>query len=155
MIVPMAEQDRSRWHAGQIAEGIALVSAALPKGAPGPYQLQAAIAAIHDEAPSAAETDWPQILALYDLLLDLSDNPVVNLNHAVAHAMVHGPAPALARLAEDTRLAADHRYHTVRAHLLELADDHDTARAAYRKAADLATSLPHQRYLNARADRLT
>jgi RNA polymerase sigma factor (sigma-70 family) len=154
MIVPMAEQDRSRWQADQIAEGVALVSAALPRGDTGPYQLQAAIAAIHDEAPSAAETDWPQILALYDLLLDLSDNPVVSLNHAVAHAMVHGPATALARLAEDTRLAEDHRYHTVRAHLLELAGDHDDARAAYEKAAGLATSLPHQRYLHARAARL-
>ncbi len=155
MIVPMAEQDRSLWHADQIAEGIALVSAALPRGDTGPYQLQAAIAALHDEAPSATETDWPQILALYDLLLELSDNPVVNLNHVVAHAMVHGPTTALARLAEDTRLTGDHRYHTVRAHLLELAGDHTTARAAYRKAADIATSLPHQRYLNTRADRLT
>jgi RNA polymerase sigma factor (sigma-70 family) len=153
-LVPMAEQDRNLWIAQDISEGVDLVTAALSQGTPGPYQLQAAIAAVHDEAPSYAETDWPQIVGLYELLLRISpDNPVLALNHAVAVAMVDGPAKALALL--DDRLGDDHRLHSVRAHLLEMSGDHAAARTSYREAARLAMSLPQQRYLNARADRLT
>ncbi|PRX97735.1 RNA polymerase sigma factor [Allonocardiopsis opalescens] len=155
--VPMAEQDRSRWNAAYIAEGVALVSAALSRGTPGPYQLQAAISALHDEAPTAEQTDWPQIAALYELLLRISDNPVAALNHAVALAMAHGAEAALPRvdaLAADPRLAGDHRLHTVRAHLLEMSGDTAAAATAYRTAADRAHSLPRRRYLNARAARL-
>ncbi len=150
----MAEQDRSRWDTGDIAEGVALISDALPRGRPGPYQLQAAIAAIHDEAPSAEATDWPQILALYQLLLQLDDNPVVALNHSVAVAMVRGPAAGLVildELATDERIAGDHRLHAVRAHLLELAGDQRGARESYRVAAGRSTSVPVQRYLYGRA----
>jgi RNA polymerase sigma factor (sigma-70 family) len=156
-LIPMAEQDRGRWNADQIAEGVALVSAALRRGVPGPYQLQAAIAAVHDEAPSAAATDWPQIVALYELLLRISDNPVVRLNHAVAVAMASGPPAGLAlvdELAADRRIADDHRLHAVRAHLLEMSGDAAAAVACYEAAARRATSLPQQRYLNARAARL-
>jgi RNA polymerase sigma factor (sigma-70 family) len=156
-LVPMAEQDRSRWDSGQIAEGVALISDALPRGAPGPYQLQAAIAAVHDEAPSAEATDWPQILALYEVLLRISDNPVVALNHAVAVAMVKGAAAGLelvAKLENDQRIAGDHRLPAVRAHLLELTGDHAAAREAYRAAAERTTSLQQQRYLHGRAARL-
>ncbi|MFC0438489.1 RNA polymerase sigma factor [Kutzneria buriramensis] len=151
-LVPMAEQDRNLWRANDIAEGARLVTKALEQGPPGPYQLQAAIAAVHDEAPSYAETDWPQIVGLYELLLRISDNPVVALNHVVAVAMVDGPTKALALL--DDRLADDHRLHSVRAHLLEMSGDRDGARTAYHEAARRAMSLPQQRYLNARADRL-
>jgi RNA polymerase sigma factor (sigma-70 family) len=150
--VPMAEQDRKLWNANHIAEGVELVTAALASGSPGQYQLQAAIAAVHDEAPSYGQTDWPQIVGLYELLLRLSDNPVVALNHAVAVAMVEGPARGLALL--DDRLGSDHRLHSVRAHLLEMAGDHAAARESYREAARRAMSLPQRRYLNARADRL-
>jgi predicted RNA polymerase sigma factor len=111
-LIPMAEQDRTRWDAGQIAEGVALISDALPRGGTGPYQLQAAIAALHDEAPSAEATDWPQILALYQVLEGHSANPVVSLNRAVAQAMVHGPKAgldALAALDADPRLAGHRR----------------------------------------------
>jgi RNA polymerase sigma factor (sigma-70 family) len=156
-LIPMAEQDRGRWDAGQIAEGVALITGALPRGPTGPYQLQAAIAAVHDEAPDAAATDWPQIMALYELLLRISDNPVVALNHTVAVAMVRGPRPGLDRLREleaDERIAGGHQFHAVRAHLLELAGDHAAARDSYQAAARLTTNLPQQRYLNARADRL-
>jgi RNA polymerase sigma factor (sigma-70 family) len=157
-LIPMAEQDRTRWNSGDIAEGVALISGALPRGTPGPYQLQAAIAAIHDEAPSAEATDWPQIVALYELLMQLSDNPVVALNHAVAVAMVRGPAAALAlldELATDERIAGDHRLDAVRAHLLELAGDRFGAMESYRLAAGRTTSIPVQRYLYARAARLS
>jgi len=156
-LVPMAEQDRSRWNADQIAEGVALITAALPRGPIGPYQLQAAIAAVHDEAPSAEETDWPQIVALYQLLLQVSDNPMVALNHAVAVAMAQGPDAGLTllhHLEADQRITEDHRFHAVRAHLLEMAGDLPAARAAYESAAALATSLPQQRYLHARIARL-
>jgi len=156
-LVPMAEQDRSRWNAAQIAEGVALLTDALPRGPTGPYQLQAAIAAVHDEAPSAEATDWPQILVLYELLLRVSDNPVVALNHAVAVAMVRGPRVGLdllRTLEGDERIAGDHRLQAVRAHLLELAGDGAAARDAYQAAARRTTSLPQQRYLNARAARL-
>jgi RNA polymerase sigma factor (sigma-70 family) len=156
-LIPMAEQDRNRWDAEQIAEGVALVSEALPKGPTGQYQVQAAIAALHDEAPTADATDWPQIVALYEVLLELSDNPMVALNHAVAVAMTHGPQAGLTlldKLATDDRLATDHRPYAVRAHLLEMAGDEVAAREAYLAAARRTTSLPRQRYLNARAARL-
>jgi len=156
-LIPLAEQDRSLWNAADIAEGVALITAALPKGAPGPYQLQAAIAAIHDEAPSAEATDWPQIMGLYELLLRISDNPVVALNHAVAVAMARGAPAGLALLDDlqaDERIAEDHRLHAVRAHLLEMAGQRGAARDAYQAAARRATNLPQQRYLHARAARL-
>jgi RNA polymerase sigma factor (sigma-70 family) len=157
-LIPMAEQDRSRWNAAYVAEGVALITAALPRGATGPYQLQAAIAAVHDEAPTAEATDWPQITALYELLLQLSDNPVVALNHAVAVAMSRGPHAGLeliAALESDDRIAGDHRLHAVRGHLLEMAGDPVGARSAYESAAARTTSLPQQRYLHTRAARLT
>jgi predicted RNA polymerase sigma factor len=153
-LIPMAEQDRRLWDAGAIAEGVALITAALPRGATGPYQLQAAIAAVHDEAPSVEATDWPQIRALYQLLLRLADHPVVRLNHAVAVTVVEGPQAGLERLEPLEPLAGDHRLPAVRAHLLEMAGDHAGARAAYGAAARRATSLPYQRYLYARAARL-
>jgi RNA polymerase sigma factor (sigma-70 family) len=157
-LVPMAEQDRSSWDADFIAEGVALITGALPRGVTGPYQLQAAIAAIHDEAPSAEATDWAQIMALYELLMRISDNPVVTLNHAVAVAMVRGATAGLdllGKLEADARITGDHRLHAARAHLLEMTGDRDAARQAYEAAALLTTSLPQQRYLHARAARLT
>jgi RNA polymerase sigma factor (sigma-70 family) len=156
-LIPMAEQDRRLWNQEQIAEGVALLHATLPRRTPGPYQLQAAIAALHDEAASAAETDWAQILALYDALIGFDDGPVVRLNRAVAVAMVHGPEPGLellSTLEHQGRLPDDHRPLSVRAHLLELAGDRTGAVAAYREAAERTLSLPQQRYLNAQAARL-
>lgn len=156
-LVPMAEQDRALWNTDQIAEGIALVTDALSRGPTGAYQLQAAIAALHDEAPSAEATDWPQIVALYELLLRLTDNPVVALNHAVATAMAYGPERGLellGNLQADARLAEDHRLHAVRGHLLEMTGDRERAREAYLEAASRATNLPRQRHLHARAARL-
>ena len=156
-LIPMADQDRSRWNAAAIAEGVGLISAVLGRGPTGPYQLQAAIAALHDEAPTSAATDWPQIRALYGVLLQVSDNPVVALNHAVAVSMVDGPAAGLElldRLRSDARIAQDHRWHAVRAHLLESAGDLPAARAGYQDAARLAGGLAQQRYLNGRAARL-
>ena len=155
-LIPMAEQDRSRWNAAAIAEGVALISEVLPRGTPGPYQLQAAIAAVHDEAPTAEATDWPQILALYELLMRISDNPVVALNRAVAVAMVRGAPAGLAlldKLAADQRIARDHRLYAGRAHLLEMAGDGVAAYQAYLAAAQRATNLAQQRYLHARAER--
>ena len=156
-LVPLTEQDRTLWDADKIAEGVALITEALPRGAAGPYQLQAAIAAIHDEAPSDTETDWPQIKALYELLLQISDNPVIALNHAVAVAMADGPTSGLQRLetlAADKQLAEDHRLYAVRAHLLEMSGETAAAREAYRAAARRARNLPQQRYLIGRARRL-
>ena len=156
-LIPMAEQDRSRWDAAAIKEGVALITGALPRGQVGPYQLQAAIAAVHDEAASAETTDWPQITALYELLMQTSDNPVVALNHAVAVAMARGPGAGLHLLEElqaGQRLAGDHRLAAVRAHLLEMSGAHAAARDAYLAAAGQAGSLPQQRYLHARAARL-
>ncbi len=153
-LVPLDEQDRGRWDRVLIAEGVALVTAAL-SGAPlGPYQLQAAIAAVHAEAPRAQDTDWAQILALYELLSRLTPNPMITLNHAVAVAMAKGPQAGLdllATLDADERVADHHRLDAVRAHLLELAGDHAAARASYRAAARRTTSVPEQRYLRARA----
>ena len=156
-LVPLAEQDRSLWNTDYIAEGVALITDALPRGTAGPYQLQAAIAAIHDEASSTDQTDWPQIKALYELLLQMSNNPMVALNHVVAVAMADGPAAGLQRLdslAEDKQLAEDHRLYAVRAHLLEMTGDNDAAREAYRAAARRATNLAQHRYLNRQAAKL-
>jgi RNA polymerase sigma factor (sigma-70 family) len=156
-LIPLDEQDRSLWDAAAIAEGVALVSATLPRGAVGAYQLQAAIAAVHDEAASAEATDWPQILALYSVLLQMSNNPIVALNHAIAVAMVHGPAAGLARLdalAGDARLAGHHRLDAVRAHLLDRAGDHDAACEHYRRAAERTTSAPERDYLLMKAARV-
>ncbi len=156
-LIPLTEQDRTVWDRGQIAEGVALVSAALSTGSIGAYQLQAAIAAIHDEAARTEDTDWPQILALYDLLKRMSDNPVVVLNHAVATAM-HGP-PAGLRLLDaldaDGRLSGHHRLDAVRAHLLEMTGDRKAAIAHYQTAARRTTNLPEQNYLLAQAARLS
>lgn len=156
-LVPMAEQDRSKWNAAYIREGVDLVTGALPAGRVGPYQLQAAIAALHDEAPAAGETDWPQIVALYELLMQAAPGPVVALNHAVAVAMAQGPAAGLelvGKLAADERIARDHRLHAVRGHLLEMTGDRRGARESYLAAASRTANLPHQRYLNAQASRL-
>ena len=156
-LVPLAEQDRATWDRPQIAEGIALISAALPAGEVGPYQLQAAIAAVHDEATTMADTDWPQILALYNLLELAAPNPFTTLNRAVALAMVHGPAAGLqvlAALAADKRMAQHHRLLATRAHLRELAGDPDAAAADYLQAARRATSVPERRYLALQATRL-
>jgi RNA polymerase sigma factor (sigma-70 family) len=156
-LVPLAEQDRSRWDAAAIAEGVALITSALARAPIGPYQLQAAIAAVHDEAARADDTDWRQILVLYELLAQVAPSPVVTLNHAVALAMVRGPQAGLELLAtldSDGRMAGTHRLEAVRAHLLELAGDTAAARERYRAAARRTTSLPEQRYLEGRAARL-
>ena len=156
-LVPLDEQDRTLWDAQAIAEGVALVSAALRQGAAGEYQLQAAIAAVHDEAPRVEDTDWPQILALYGVLMRMSGNPMVALNHAVAAAMVHGPAAGLELLAPldaDERLRGHHRLAAVRAHLLERAGDRAAAVPLDRAAAEKTTSLPERHYLLRRAARL-
>jgi RNA polymerase sigma factor (sigma-70 family) len=153
-LVPLDEQRRELWNTAQIEEGVALVTRTLGTVPIGPYQLQAATAAVHDEAPSAAETDWPQILALYEVLEQVSPSPVVTLNRAVAVAMVDGPRAGLALLgtldAED-RMARNHRLDAVRGHLLELAGDTDAAREAYARAARMTASVPEQRYLALRA----
>jgi RNA polymerase sigma factor (sigma-70 family) len=146
-LVPLASQDRTRWNAAFIKEGTGLVTAALTLGRPGPYGLQAAIAALHDEDP----VDWPQVTALYELLLAASpDNPVIRLNHAVAVAMVRGPAAGLTLL--DALEPVDYRHDVARAHLLELAGDQYAAADAYRAAAGRAPSIRHQRYLLNRAE---
>lgn len=156
-LIPLAEQDRSRWDAAAIAEGVALVTEALQTSRLGAYQLQAAIAAVYDEAPTAGGTDWPQILALYDLLAEAAPSPVVALNRAVAVGMVDGPLAGLAALdaaAEDDRIAASHRVLSARAHLLELAGDSENALVCYEEAARRTNSAPERRYLIGRAARL-
>jgi RNA polymerase sigma factor (sigma-70 family) len=156
-LIPLAQQNRALWDRQQIAEGVALLSAALPKGAVGPYQLQAAIAGVHDEAERASDTDWPQILALYELLKRMSDNPMILLNHAVAAAMVDGPRKGLELLAvldADPRLAERHRLEAVRAHFLEMAGEREAAITHYRNAASRASSLPERNYLMLQAARL-
>jgi RNA polymerase sigma factor (sigma-70 family) len=156
-LVPLAEQDRTHWDADAIRAGLELVAATLPHGPVGPYQVQAAIAAVHAEAPGAADTDWPQILSLYDLLSVLAPNPMVTLNRVVALAMVQGPLAGLdvlASLDTDEQLAGHHRVDAVRAHLLDMAGDGSAARAAYQQAARKTTSVPEQRYLLARAARV-
>jgi RNA polymerase sigma factor (sigma-70 family) len=156
-IVPLAAQDRGRWNDTQIEEGVALLNRTLGTGTVGPYQLQAAIAAIHDEAPTAADTDWREILALYEVLEEVSPGPVVTLNKAVALAMVDGPRAGLALLGtldDDQRLAHSHRLEAVRAHLFELAGEPGAARDAYLRAARMTASVPEQRYLTLRAAEL-
>ncbi|HEY4463116.1 MAG TPA: DUF6596 domain-containing protein [Streptosporangiaceae bacterium] len=156
-LVPLAEQDRDQWDAERIAEGVALITQTLPRGEVGPYQLQAAIAAVHDEAQSMDATDWPQILALYDLLERVSPGPMTTLNRAVAVAMVHGAAAGLdllATLESDRRMASHHRLLATRAHLQELAGDRAAAAASYRDAARHATSVPERRHLTGQAIRL-
>jgi RNA polymerase sigma factor (sigma-70 family) len=156
-LVPLADQQRGLWNRAQIEEGVALVTRTLGNAPVGPYQLQAAIAAVHDEAPSADATDWPQILALYEVLERVSPGPVVTLNRAVAVAMVNGPRAGLALLGtldSDDHMAYTHRLEAVRGHLLELAGDAVAARECYRRAARMTASLPEQRYLTMRAARL-
>ena len=155
--VPLAEQRRGLWDAAAIAEGIALITATLGTGPVGPYQLQAAIAAVHDEAATAEQTDWPQILALYEVLAEVAPGPVVTLSRAVALAMVHGPKAGLALLGtldSDERMAHTHRLEAVRAHLLERAGDAVGARQSYLRASRMTASVPEQRYLELRAARL-
>ena len=156
-LIPLDEQDRSRWDQQSIAEGVALVSAALSKGSVGEYQLQAAIGAVHDEAPRAEGTDWPQILALYSVLKRMTDNPMVAISHAIATAMVTGPKAGLELLAplqEDERLQGNHRLDTARAHLLESTGELKTAEELYRLAAAKTTSVPERNYLLLKASRL-
>ncbi len=154
-LITLAEQDRTQWDQALVAEGVALLNRAIGKGAVGEYQLQAAIAAVHDQAPRADDTDWPQIFALYGLLEQMTRNPIVTLNRAVAAAMVDGPSAGLAMLdAVEERLPGYYRLDAVRAHLLEMAGDTKAALAHYRTAADRTTSLPERRYLTAQAARL-
>ena len=155
--VALQEQDRTLWDLAEVEEGITLISRTLGRGPVGPYQLQAAIAAVHDEARTWEETDWPQILALYDVLEQVSPGPIVTLNRAVAVAMVDGPRAGLAVLGtieDDARVAHSHRLESVRGHLLELAGDAEAARESYQRAARMTASLPEQRYLALRAARL-
>ncbi|MFI5584690.1 RNA polymerase sigma factor [Amycolatopsis sp. NPDC051758] len=156
-LVPLALQDRSLWNRGFIEEGVALITGALSSAPVGPYQLQAAIAAVHDEAASADETDWAEILTLYDLLHVVAPGPMVTLNRVVAFAQVHGASAGLAELAgvaSDPALSAHHRVDAVRGHLLELSGDSAGAREAYLAAARRTLSLPEQSYLQSRAARL-
>jgi RNA polymerase sigma factor (sigma-70 family) len=157
-LVPLAEQDRGQWDAQAIAEGIGLITQTLASAPIGPYQLQAAIAAVHDEAARYQDTDWRQILVLYDLLASIAPGPMVTLNRIVAVAMVNGPRAGLRQLAEaeaDPALAGHHRVDAVRAHLLDIAGDLQAARAQYRLAARRTLSVPEQRYLQSRAAQLT
>jgi RNA polymerase sigma factor (sigma-70 family) len=156
-LVPLAEQDRSRWDRAMIDEGAALVTAALAQGRTGPYQLQAAIAAVHDEAETMDDTDWPQILGLYDLLELAAPNPFTTLNRAVAAGLVHGPRAGLDlldTLQQDKRMANHHRLLAARAHLLELAGQPAEAAKAYAQAARLSTNAPERQYLATQAQRL-
>jgi RNA polymerase sigma factor (sigma-70 family) len=156
-LISLAQQDRTLWDQHAIAEGVALISDTLSRGSIGAYQLQAAIAAVHDEAARHEDTDWPQILALYGLLKRMSDNPMVTLNHAIAAAMVHGPLTGLEMLQAldaDERLARHHRLDAARAHLHEMAGDHQAAIAHYLAAAARTTSIPERNYLSSQAARL-
>jgi RNA polymerase sigma factor (sigma-70 family) len=149
-LIPLDEQDRSRWDADAIREGVALLSSALARQRVGAYQIQAAIAAIHDEAPSSADTDWPQVLALYSLLEQMSENPMVSLNRAIAVAMVKGPEAGLAlrdALDLDPRMAGHYRLDAVRAHLLDMLGDHNRASVHYHRAAEGTLSMPERGYL--------
>jgi len=156
-LIPLDLQDRALWDKAEIAEGTELLTFALSRGAVGLYALQAAIAAVHDEAARAEDTDWPQILALYELLRSAAPSPMVTLNHAIAVAMVHGPAEGLARLApldNDERLAGHYRLAAVRAHLLEKLGEFDKAVELYRVAAAGTTSIPERNYLIGHASQL-
>src|SRR3954471_9760986 len=151
-LIPLAQQDRTQWDQESIAEGVTLLNDAAGKSPVGEYRLQAAIAAVHDQAPPAGDTDWPQILALYGLLDQQTGNPVVTLNRAVAAAMAEGPSAGLALLDDvGERLAGHYRLDAVRAHLLEMAGDREGAVVHYRAAARRTTSLPEQRYLATQA----
>ena len=156
-LIPLDKQDRTLWDPAEISEGIELLTAALSKGSVGLYQLQAAIAAVHDEAERVEDTDWPQILALYELLKRVSPSPMVTLNHAIAVAMVHGPAKGLELLRaldSDPRISGHYRLDAVRAHLFEKTGDHETAIKHYRIAAARTTSMPERNYLMTQAARL-
>jgi predicted RNA polymerase sigma factor len=156
-LIALGEQDRILWDRDLITDGSALVAAALAIGSTGPYQLQAAIAAVHDQADSIDTTDWHEIVALYGLLLQLQDNPVVALNHAVAISMVDEPEAGLellARLEKDSRINTDRRFHGVRGHLLERTGDPDAALAAYTEACRRAPNVAQQRYLSRQISRL-
>jgi RNA polymerase sigma factor (sigma-70 family) len=156
-LIPLDKQDRSLWDHVEISEGIELLTAALARGSVGLYQLQAAIAAVHDEAERAEDTDWPQILALYELLNRVSSGPMVTLNHAIAAAMVHGPAKGLELLRaldSDPRIASHYRLDAVRAHLFEKMGHHEAAIKHYRIAAARTTSIPERNYLMTQAARL-
>jgi predicted RNA polymerase sigma factor len=156
-LISLDKQDRTLWDRAEISEGLELLTAALSKGSVGLYQLQAAVAAVHDEASRAEDTDWPQILALYELLKRVSPSPMVTLNHAIAAAMVHGPSKGLEllkKLDSDGRLAEHHRLDAVRAHLLEMHGDRESAVRHYRAAAGRTTSIPERNYLMAQAARL-
>lgn len=157
-LVPLREQDRSRWDRVAIAEGVALLDEVLPRGLVGRFQLQAAIAAVHDEAATWDATDWPQIALLYAMLHDVAPGPAVTLNRAVAVAMTSGPEAGLAMLGpllDEPAMRRHHRTHAVRAHLLEMAGDPGGALTAYQEAARLTASVPEQRYLNAQQARLS
>jgi predicted RNA polymerase sigma factor len=154
-LVPLAKQDRTLWDQALIAEGTGLLNGAIGKGAVGEYRLQAAIAAVHDRAARAEDTDWPQILGLYGLLEGMTDNPIVTLNRAVATAMADDPSAGLAVLEEvEERLEGHYRLDAVRAHLLEMTGDTTGAIEHYRAAAKRTTNLPEQRYLMTQAARL-
>ena len=156
-LIPLDEQRRDLWDADAIDEGQTILTTTLGRGPVGPYQLQAAIAALHDEAADAEDTDWPQILALYDILTRIAPGPIVTLSRAVALAHVHGPHAGLALLGTldtDERMTHHHRLEAVRAHLLERTGDTTAARDSYLHAAALTASLPEQRYLQQRAARL-
>jgi RNA polymerase sigma factor (sigma-70 family) len=151
-LVPLAEQDRTRWDRNLIAEGVALITGALQRRQVGEYQVQAAIAAVHDQAASHADTDWSEILSLYDRLEQMTGNPMVTLNRAVAAAMVHGPSTGLALLdGLGGRLGDHHRLHAVRGHLLELAGDTRAAVVEFRAAAARTTNLREHHYLTTKA----
>ena len=155
-LVPLAGQDRALWDRALITEGVTLITGALRQGQVGEYQVQAAIAAIHDQAASHASTDWPEILALYGLLERMTGNPMVTLNRAVAAAMTHGPGAGLALLDDlGDRLGDHHRFHSVRAHLLEQAGDTGAAVAEFQAAAARTSNLREQRYLTTQAARLS
>lgn len=157
-IIPLDTQDRSKWNRHQIEEGTRLLQEVLPRGAVGPYQVQAAIAALHDEAPSADSTDWPQILALYELLLAMDPSPMVRLSHAIALAMVNGPAAGIAELdaiSADPRLADNYRVEAARAHLLERMGERECAIVHYRQAAARTSSIAERNYLLLQASSLS
>ena len=153
-LVSLTEQDRALWDRPMIGEGVAMLTGALNDTPVGSYQLQAAIAAVHSEAPAANDTDWPQILELYELLEQAAPNPNVTLNRAVAVAMVRGPEAGLALVSEleaGGELDGHHRLESVRAHMLEMAGDRPAAVDCYRRAARMTGSLPERRYLESRA----
>lgn len=156
-LIPLDEQDRSLWSRPEIAEGAEIISKYFPLGSVGPYQLQAAIASLHDEAARLEDTDWPQIALLYGALVAITDNPMARLSHAVASAMVHGPAHGLellTRFDEDPRIAGHYRLDAVRGHLFERAGDRAAATAAYQRAAGKTTSTPERNYLLMKAANL-